>query len=176
MMERCNAAGCGPSSPDSRNLEIWKQQGQPIGPVYASWGRPLSTKGKGASSSFDQKKGALHAKMFVLGPKRVGSASECSRIAAIGSTNWTVASETNQEVSTVLEIGGGGAAGTDHSVRDMRQGASLVSFQDMQDYARKSVQVLEDHETRYLHVVNPSQAPLQRNTGNRRRPPDWSLY
>ena len=117
----------------------------------------------------DQKKGALHAKMSVIGPSVRGPVRDDPRVVAMGSTNWTIASETNQEVNTVLEIGKAGAAGIDHAVRDMRQGASQVSFRDMQEYAKVSVFYFEDHDKRYLQGAVPTQTSFQRNSVYHRR-------
>ena len=88
MMGRCSDAGCGPDSSEACNLDIWKQQGQPVSPVYASWNRTSAARTVGA----DHQKGALHANMFVIGPSVRGPACDRphgdDRIVVIGSTNW----------------------------------------------------------------------------------------
>ena len=99
-------------------MDIRKQEGQLIAPVYAAWGRPAYR----ASNSYT-KKGAMHAKLFVIGPKDCVPPSEDRRIVVTGSTNMTVSSECNQELSVALEFGSEGAATVDQVVGDLRQGA-----------------------------------------------------
>ena len=86
MMRRCEEAGCGQSTVHDRTLEVWKQQGQRIASVYTAWGRRHNV-----SST---KRGPLHAKAFVIGPSKRVPAEEDSRIVVMGSTNWTLSSET----------------------------------------------------------------------------------
>ena len=92
--------------------------------------------------------------MFVVGPSMREPVWNEGRILVHGSTNWTVASETNQQLSTVLAIGPSGAAGVDHSIRDMRQGATLVTFRDVQQCAQGSACYLEAHEMRFMSGVS----------------------
>jgi len=123
MMRRCEEAGCGPSSVRNRMLEIWKNEGQPCAPVYDSWNR---------SHQFDaSKRGPLHAKVFVTGPAHRVPAEMDTRVVVMGSTNWTVSSECNVELSVALQIGSEGAAAVDHVVRDLRGGATLVTYASM---------------------------------------------
>ena len=123
MMGRCEAAGCGQSTVCDRTLEVWKQQGQRTAPVYASWGR--------RHNFHESKRGPLHAKVFVIGPTKRVPAEEDSRVVVMGSTNWTVSSECNAELSVALQIGNEGAAGVDHVVRELRQGATMVTYASM---------------------------------------------
>ena len=86
----------------------------------------------------------MHAKLFVIGPKDCVPPSEDRRVVVMGSTNMTVSSECNQELSVALEFGSEGAATVDQVVRDMRQGAYQVTHREMQEYARrKGVEVTE---------------------------------
>ena len=123
MMRRCEAAGCGQSTVCDRTLEVWKQQGQRTAPVYASWGR--------RHNFHESKRGPLHAKVFVIGPAKRVPAEEDSRVVVMGSTNWTVSSECNAELSVALQIGNEGAAGVDHVVRELRHGATMVTYGSM---------------------------------------------
>ena len=125
MMLRCEEAGCVPDSP--RRLEVLKQQGQLIAPVYASWGRRTSVP--------SCKRGPLHSKMFVVGPVGRVPPDEDGRVVVLGSTNWTVSSEANAELNVALAIGSDGAAGVDHVVRDLRHGATAVTCPVMQNHA-----------------------------------------
>ena len=68
---------------------------------------------------------------FVIGPATSVSTSEDTRIMVLGSTNWTVSSECNAELSVALRIGNEGAAGVDHVVRDLRHGATMVTYGSM---------------------------------------------
>ena len=117
MMRRCEEAGLDATT--MGRLEITKQQGQLIAPVYSSLGRrtqiPVT------------KKGPLHAKMFVVGPAVRVPPEEDTRTVVLGSANWTVSSEANGEISVALAVGSDGAAGVDHVVRDLRHGAVPVT-------------------------------------------------
>ena len=123
MMRRCEEARCGQTTVYDRTLEIWKQQGQLCAPVYESWNR---------GHRFDAlKRGPLHAKVFVIGPAHRVPAEEDTRVVVMGSTNWTVSSECNAELSVALQIGSEGAAGVDHVVRELRKGATMVTYASM---------------------------------------------
>ena len=124
MMRRCEEAGCDHSS--IGRLEVLKQQGQLIAPVYASWGRRTSVP--------TSKKGPLHAKLVVVGPHGRVPRDKDARVVVMGSTNWTVSSEANAELSVALSIGSDGAAGVDHVVRDLRHGAIAVTCPVMQNH------------------------------------------
>ena len=54
-----------------------------------------------------------------------------TRVVVMGSTNWTVSSECNAELSVALQIGSDGAAGVEHVVRDLRSGATMVTYASM---------------------------------------------
>ena len=123
MMRRCEAAGCGQSTVCDRTPEVWKQQGQRIAPVCASWGRRTNVP--------DWKRGPLHAKAFVVGPAKRVPAEEDIRIVVMGSANWTLSSESNAELSVAMQIGNEGAAGIDHVVRDLHHGATMVTYASM---------------------------------------------
>lgn len=141
MMQQCNNAGCGPSAEDGRRtLDIRKQQGQLIAPVYAAWGRPIYR-----SNDRFGTKGAMHAKLFVIGPKHCVPPQEDRRVVVMGSTNMTVASECNLELSLTLEFGSEGAATVDQVVRDLRLGAYQVTYHDMENYARQRGVSLSDN-------------------------------
>ena len=132
MMRRCESerkknAGRDPNALQDRMLEVWKQQGQPCGPVYDRWER-----GHGFHAS---KRGALHAKVFVIGPATCVTTREDTRTMVLGSTNWTISSECNAELSVALRIGNEGAAGVDHVVRDLRYGATMVSYSSVMGLA-----------------------------------------
>ena len=90
-----------------------------MAPVYAAWGR--------RNNIPSTKKVALHENMFVLGPRERVPPQEDTRTMIVGSTNWTVASESNAELGVALAIGSDGAAGVDHVVRDLRHGALPVT-------------------------------------------------
>ena len=117
MLRRCQEAGLDATT--TGRLEITKQQGQLIAPVYASWGRRTQIP--------STKKGPLHVKMFVIGPRERVPPQEDTRTVIVGSPNWTVSSEANVELSVALAIGSDGAAGVDHVVRDLRHGAVPVT-------------------------------------------------
>eukprot|EP00959_Pyramimonas_sp_CCMP1952_P216425 4526374-Pyramimonas_sp.AAC.1 len=85
MMGERNAMGCGPSSTESR-LNVRKSHGTALLPIYASWGRTLSP-------AFRGKKGAQHSKVFSAG-----------KFSIVGSTNWAVSSEANQELAAAMYI------------------------------------------------------------------------
>ena len=112
---------------DDWMLEVWKQEGQRCGPVYDRWGRPHNFHGS--------KRGALHAKVFVIGPATCVTTREDTRMVVLGSTNWTIASECNAELSVALRIGNEGAATVDHVVRDLRCGATKVDYHAMMSLA-----------------------------------------
>ena len=69
--------------------------------------------------------------MFVIGPSKCVPAGEDSRIVVMGSTNWTVSSESNAELSVAMQIGKEGAAGVDHVVRDLRHNATPDTYSEM---------------------------------------------
>ena len=58
-------------------------------------------------------------------------AEKDSRIVVMGSTNWTLSSESNVELSVAMQIGKEGAAGVDHVVRDPRHNATIVTYAEM---------------------------------------------
>ena len=67
----------------------------------------------------------------MIGPAKRVPAEEDSRIVVMGSTNWTLSSESNAELSVAMQIGDEGAAGVDHVVRDLRHGATMVTYASM---------------------------------------------
>ena len=59
------------------------------------------------------------------------SPDDDNRVMVMGSTNWTISSESNVELSVALQIGKEGAAGVDHVVRDLRHNATIVTYEEM---------------------------------------------
>ena len=86
MMGDGNSSGCGPSSAGPHYLHVRKSEGSRLRPIYSAWGRTLS------SGTVD-KTGARHSKMFSAG-----------KFLIVGSTNWTVSSECNADLSVALQI------------------------------------------------------------------------
>ena len=117
ILRRCQEAGLDATT--TGRLELTKQQGQLIAPVYSSWGRRTQIP--------TTKKGPLHVKMFVIGPRERVPPQEDTRTVILRSPNWTVSSEANVELSVALAVGSDGAAGVDHVVRDLRHGAVPVT-------------------------------------------------
>ena len=130
------------------------QQGQHIAPVYTSWGRRTAVP--------SCKRGPLHSKGFVVGPIGRLPPDEDGRVVVLGSTNWTVSSEANAELSVALSIGSDGAAGVDHVVRDLRHGAIAVTCPVMQNH------VADRRERDDRPAVLPAPQQLRRNPSNNR--------
>ena len=123
----CEDAGCGPDSPEgARTLEIRSQCGQRIAPVYRKWDRTLQ---RGGDPAQDLRTGALHAKMFAISPRVPTGVDEDSHVIILGSSNWTVSSEANQELNVVLEIGADGSSTASGVVSDIVRGSRQVSGQ-----------------------------------------------
>ena len=123
MLRRSEEAGRDPNADHRCTFEVWKQEGQRIASVYTAWGRRTNVP--------PTKKGPLHAKVFVLGPAMHVSPDDDNRVMVMGSTNWTISSESNVELSVALQIGKEGAAGVDHVVRDLRHNATIVTYEEM---------------------------------------------
>ena len=90
--------------------ELW----QSVRPVYAAWGRALS-------AGVVDKKGAQHSKVFSAG-----------KFLIVGSTNWTVSSEANQELSVLLYIEPNGMAFRSQVLSDMSEMARAVTYREIQ--------------------------------------------
>ncbi|CAK0866402.1 unnamed protein product [Prorocentrum cordatum] len=114
MMGERNAMGCGPSSTESR-LNVRKSHGTALLPIYASWGRTLSP-------AFRGKKGAQHSKVFSAG-----------KFSIVGSTNWAVSSEANQELAAAMYIEPNGLAFRSQVLADMSQMARAATYKEMQE-------------------------------------------
>ena len=69
----------------------------------------------------------------MIGPAQRVPAEEDARLVVMGSTNWTVSSECNAELSVALQIGFEGAAEVDHVVQDLRRGATMVTYESMRN-------------------------------------------
>ena len=129
-MRECEDQGCGPwNGSHGGQLEVWSHYGQRIAPVYRKWGRHSTAD----SPSMRGKFGALHVKMFVVGPRFVEDRSEDSQIVVLGSTNWTIAAEANQEFSVVLEMTADGTETMDAVVDDVVAGATRLQTRETQD-------------------------------------------
>ena len=100
--------------------------------MYAARGR--------RSNASATKRGPLHAKAFVIGPSRRVPAEEDNRIVVMGSTNWTISSESNVELGVAMQIGKEGAAGVDHVVRDLRHNATIVTYVEMLECSAAQVE------------------------------------
>ena len=68
----------------------------------------------------------------------------------LGSTSWTVASESNVELSTALGFTTSGAETAGCTLQDMRRGSVLVTYQEMQRYVGLNLDFLLAHEQRFL--------------------------
>ena len=101
MLRRCEEARRDPDAEFDCTLEVWKQEGQRIASVYSAWGRRTRVA--------LQKRGPLHAKVFVLGPAVRVPSDDDNRVMVMGSTNSTISSESNVELSVALQIGKEGA-------------------------------------------------------------------
>ena len=119
MMGDCNSSGCGPSSTGTCCLHVRKSEGNRLRPVYTAWGRTLS-------AGFADKNGAQHSKVFSTG-----------KFMVVGSTNWTVASEANQELSVLMYIEGNGAAFRAQTLTDMASTARAVTYNEIQRTVEK---------------------------------------
>ena len=129
MVDACNAAGGGPDSGNACTLEVWTQCGQRIAPVYRKWKRTTH-------ANLENKFGALHAKMFAIGPKLVDAEAEDSKVVVLGSTNWTVSSEANMELDVILEVGKDGTATMDALLTEMKTAGSRLKSSSLK-YSRK---------------------------------------
>ena len=125
----CNEAGCGPDKGRVCNLEVWSQYGQRIAPVYRKWKRPTH-------AQLENKFGALHAKMFAIGPKLVDAEAEDSKVVVLGSTNWTISSEANMELDAILEVGKDGTATMDAVLTEMKTAGSRLKSSSLK-YSRR---------------------------------------
>ena len=164
MLRRCEEARRDPDAEFDCTLEVWKQRGPGIASVYAAWGRRPRVS--------LQKRGPLHAKVFVLGPAVRVPSDDDNRVMVMGSTNSTISSESNVELSVALQIGKEGAAGVDHVVRDLRHNATMVTYAEMS--TRSTAQERGDA---YSHLEDVSAAGAsvshapQGQDVSRRRPP-----
>ena len=111
----------------------------------------------------------MHAKLFVIGPKHCVPPQEDRRVVVMGSTNMTVASECNLELSLTLEFGSEGAATVDQVVRDLRLGAYQVTYHDMENYARqRGVSLSDNFNGRGMGSLSGPRNRIVTNYGNAR--------
>ena len=164
MLRRCEEARRDPDAEFDCTLEVWKQEGQRIASVYTAWGRRTRVA--------PTKRGPLHAKVFVLGPAVRVSSDDDNRVMVMGSTNWTISSESNVELSVALQIGKEGAAGVDHVVRDLRHNATIVTYEEM---STRSIALERGDAHSHLEDVSAAGASVSHAPHgpdvSRRRPP-----
>ena len=151
MMGECNEAGCGPNSPVTR-LKIMKSRGTALQRVYSAFGRPLSDR-------YCYKQGAHHTKAFSVG-----------KFLVVGSTNWTVSSEANQELSVLMYIEQGGADLRAQAIADLKWMAFSTTFREMQETVeRMGVSFLSVQERNMIGRFGDPTA----NRDRRRDPELW---
>ena len=119
MMGDCNSSGCGPTSTGPCYLHVRKLEGSRLRHAYSAWGRPLI-------GPIADKSGAQHSKVFSTG-----------KFMVVGSTNWTVASEANQELSVLLYIEPNGTAFRSRTLTDMAGMARSVTYSEIQRVVEK---------------------------------------
>ena len=138
MLGGCREAGDG----SEHRLRVRKLRGCSLSSVYSGWARPLANRNC-------YKQGAQHSKVFSAG-----------RFLIIGSTNWTVSSEANQELSVLLYIEPSGNELRARAIADMGLTARAVSFRDIQETVeRVGVGFLSAQERNEIHRFrNPTQS------------------
>ena len=125
MIGRCNDDLCGPDSLYPK-LEVRSARGSPQGPVYQAYGRAAPRYQTDRSGDAGEPRGAQHAKVLSVDSWMI-----------IGSTNWTVAAEANQELSALIHIEPVGTRYQHTIVDDLSKRARRVSFADMRNYVAK---------------------------------------
>ena len=95
----------------------------------------------------------------------------------MGSTNWTVSSECNAELSVALRIGNEGAAEVDLVVQDLHHGATMVTYESLRNssaartesgtQSRTAAEALgsRGHRGRGMSSARPLQVQGPRYTG-----------
>ena len=147
MMGRCNDDRCGPESLCPK-LVIRSARGSPLRPVYEAHGRGLSRYQMDRSGDSGEPRGAQHAKVLSVDSWLI-----------IGSTNWTVASEANQELSALIHVEPVGARYQHTIVDDLSKRARRVSFSEMKGYiSRAKLESLTPQErsevARYMATIS----------------------
>ena len=117
MMSKCNAAGSGRYGRYGR-LQVFQNEGESLKQVYAEFDHDWNTEMKGAS----------HAKVFFKWPYLI-----------VGSTNWTVASRANVELSCLMKIHEPTRAYVNQFIRDMRRNERIISLAEIQELAKAAL-------------------------------------